>query len=103
MARTVAVNILVAGQLVCHVNVRDFTARSFARDALHGNRVVLRASLILIGLQLAFTCAPPKQRLFKTGAVDAVSWPLILLPGAALFAAVEADKWLQRRRGVHHM
>ena len=102
-ARTAAVNMLVVGELVYLFNVRHFTAHSFRRDIFHSNWVAFWASLILIGLQLAFIYAPPMQQLFKTTALDGDSHLLILALGALLFVAVEAEKWLLRRRGVQHM
>jgi len=102
-ARTAAVNMLVVGELVYLFNVRHFTAHAFARDTLYGNPVAFWVSLVLIGMQLAFTYAPPMQQLFKTTALDAASWLLILALGLAKFIAVEAEKWLLRRLGVQRM
>jgi magnesium-transporting ATPase (P-type) len=102
-ARTAAVNMLVAGELVYLFNVRHFTDHAFERDTLSGNRVAFWASLILIGLQLALTYAQPMQRLFKTAAPTESSWLLILALSAAVFLAVEAEKWLLRRLGVRRL
>ena len=102
-ARTAAVNMLVVGELVYLFNVRHFTAHAFARDTLYGNPVAFWASLILVGLQLAFTYAPPMQELFKTTALDAASWLLILALGLAKFLAVEGEKWVLRHLAVQRM
>ena len=80
-ARTAAVNMLVVGELVYLFNVRRFTAHALARDTLTGNPVALWASVVLIGLQLLFTYAPPLQKAFQTTALDAASWLLIALLG----------------------
>jgi magnesium-transporting ATPase (P-type) len=102
-ARTAAVNMLVVGELVYLFNVRHFTAHAFRPDTLHGNRVALWASAVLIAVQLAFTYAPPMQELFKTTALDAAAWLLIAALGMAKFLAVEAEKWLLRRLGIVSM
>lgn len=102
-ARTAAVNMLVVGELVYLFNVRHFTAHVFARNTLYGNPVAFWASLILVALQLAFTYAPPLQEIFKTTALDAASWLLILALGLAKFLAVEGEKWVLRRLAVQRM
>jgi len=102
-ARTAAVNMLVVGELVYLFNVRHFTDHAFARDTLYGNPVAFWACVVLIGLQLAFTYAPPMQHLFRTAPLDVAAWTLILALGVAKFVAVEAEKWLLRRLGVRRM
>ena len=103
MARTAAVNMLVVGEIVYLYNVRHFTQHAFARDTLYGNPVAFWACLALVAMQLAFTYAPPMQQLFRTTALGAASWALILALGLAKFLAVEAEKWVLRRLGVQRM
>jgi magnesium-transporting ATPase (P-type) len=102
-ARTAAVNMLVVGELVYLFNVRRFTASAFRRDILSGNTVALWMSILLLGMQALFTYAPPLQKAFQTTALDAGSWLLIALLGAAKFLAVEAEKAVLRRMRVHWM
>jgi magnesium-transporting ATPase (P-type) len=102
-ARTAAVNMLVVGEIVYLYNVRHFTQHAFARDTLYGNPVAFWACVALVAMQVAFTYAPPMQQLFRTTALDAASWALILALGLAKFLAVEAEKWVLRRLGVQHM
>jgi magnesium-transporting ATPase (P-type) len=103
MARTAAVNMLVVGEIVYLFNVRHFTQHAFARDTLYGNPVAFWACVALVAMQLAFTYAPPMQQLFRTTALGAASWSLILVLGLAKFLAVEAEKWVLRRLGVQRM
>lgn len=100
LARTAAVNMLVVGELVYLFNVRHFTSSAFARGILTANPVALWMSLLLIGLQLLFTYAPPFQHLFQTVALDAVSWAVILGLGGLKFLAVEAEKAVLRRINI---
>jgi magnesium-transporting ATPase (P-type) len=102
-ARTAVVNVLAFGELVYLFNTRHFTGHSFSASTLYGNPVAFWASVILIGLQMLFTYAPPMQHLFHTTALDAASWSLILALSTCKFLAVEAEKWLLRRRGVVRM
>ena len=80
--------------LQCFVNSR------FKRT---GNRLALLVAVILVGLQLLFTYAPTMQALFHSEPLDAASWGLILLLGAALFCAVELEKTWLRRTGLHRI
>jgi magnesium-transporting ATPase (P-type) len=102
-ARTAVVNMLVLGELVYLFNVRHFTAHAFAGDTLYGNPAAFWASILLIGLQVLLTYAPPLQAMFHTVPLDALSWAMIVALALAKFLAVEAEKWLLRRLGVHHM
>ena len=103
VARTAAVNMLVVGELVYLFNVRHFTASAFTRDIFSGNPVALWVSALLIMLQLLFTYAPPMQQVFQTASLDASSWLVILALGSIKFLAVEAEKALLRRLGMHSM
>ncbi|MDO9095151.1 MAG: HAD-IC family P-type ATPase [Rubrivivax sp.] len=103
VARTAAVNMLVASELVYLFAVRRFTASALTRHIFSGNPVALWMSALLIVLQLAFTYAPPLQRLFQTQALDGQSWLVIAGLSALLFLAVEAGKAVLRRRGAAGM
>jgi magnesium-transporting ATPase (P-type) len=97
IARTVAVNMLVAGEIVYLFNSRHFTASSLSVDGFTGNRVALYAIAILSVLQVAFTYAPQANALFGTAPIDAGEWLAIGALAAALFLAVEAEKAWRRR------
>lgn len=100
VARTAAVNMLVCGELVYLFNVRHFLASAFRRDLFTGNPVALLMGGVLIGFQAAFTYAPPLQQVFRTAALDPVSWAMILAMGLALFVMVEGEKAVLRYRQV---
>jgi magnesium-transporting ATPase (P-type) len=103
VARTAAVNMLVFGELVYLFNVRHFTAPTLTRQTLYGNPVAFWASLILIGLQLLFTYAPPMQAVFHTAALDLPAWGLILALSTLAFFAVVGEKRVLRRLGIDRM
>jgi len=98
-ARTAAVNTIVVGEAFYLLNVRRYTEHAFRLETFRGNPVVLLVLGILVFLQLLFTYAPPMQHLFRSVALDATSWAVILGMGVLLFLAVELEKaWLRRAR-----
>ncbi|WP_300659282.1 HAD-IC family P-type ATPase [Hydrogenophaga sp.] len=103
MARTTVINMMVMGEIVYLFNVRHFTASAFTRATWRGNPVALGTVVVTLVLQMLLTYAPPMQRLFGTSALDASSWGVIAALAGGMFLAVEAEKWVLRRRGVHRM
>lgn len=97
-ARTAAVNTLVAGTLFYLFNSRYVLAPVLNRKGLFGSRAVWIAVSILLLLQMAFTHLPWLQRLFGTANLDPVSWLVILAFGIGVLLAVEAEKWILRKR-----
>jgi magnesium-transporting ATPase (P-type) len=102
-ARTAAVNMLVAGELVYLFQVRHFTASAFRAETFTGNPIALRVAAALVALQLLFTYAAPMQTLFASAALDARSWGIIGAMAVAIFVAIELEKGLWRRFGVARM
>ena len=102
-ARTAAVNALVACELFYLFNVRHFTRHAWRLETLTGNPVTLLVAGLLLLVQLAFTYAPPLQALFRTTALDAASWGMVLAMGAATFLLVELEKALLRGGGVRRL
>ena len=96
LARTLAVNALVMGQVFYLLNTRSFSAPAYTLSGLTGNKVVLMAIAAIIGLQLLLTYAPFMNTLFDTQPMDVWNWVLCLLVGIALFVLVEGEKLLQR-------
>ncbi|MCM2329811.1 MAG: cation-transporting P-type ATPase [Pseudomonas sagittaria] len=95
VARTLAVNALVAGE----------TGYLFCARRLHGpasfglrdNPMVWAMVALLLPLQLAFSHWAPLQALFGTAALDAQGWTLVAACGLAVMLLVELEKWLMRR------
>lgn len=103
MARTVAVNMLVVGEIFYLFNARNFTASSINWAIFTRNPVALLMTGILIGLQLLLTYTVPMQQIFHTRALDGISWMMIVVLGLGLFLAVEAEKAVLRHLHVHHV
>ncbi|MCC6008793.1 MAG: HAD-IC family P-type ATPase [Rhodobacteraceae bacterium] len=97
LARTLAVNALVMGQVFYLLNTRSFSAPAWTLSGLTGNRVVLIAIAAIIFLQLLLTYAPFMNTLFSTVPLDARGWGLCILVGIVVFVLVEGEKVLHRR------
>jgi len=96
VARTATVNLLLLGEVFYLFNCRRLTASVLSWDGLVGNRYVLIAIAILLGLQVMFTYLPAMQTLFHTAPLDAPTWGRILLFGLAVFVIVEVEKKVVR-------
>jgi calcium-translocating P-type ATPase len=97
LARTLAVNALVMGQVFYLLNTRAFSAPAYTLSGLTGNKVVPIAIVTIIGLQLLLTYAPFMNTLFDTVALGFQDWVLCILVGFGVFVLVEGEKMLQRR------
>ncbi len=96
LARTLAINALVMGQVFYLLNTRSFRAPAWTVSGLTGNRAVPISIAAIIGLQLLLTYLPIMNTLFGTVPLDASGWMLCLGVGIAVFALVEGEKTLQR-------
>ncbi|MDO8262986.1 MAG: cation-transporting P-type ATPase [Gallionella sp.] len=97
VARTMAVNALVMGEIFYLFNCRFLLAPSHGLRSFTESRPVLISIFAVVVLQALFTYAPLFQQLFGTAAIDAVAWWRILLFGVVLFVAVEIEKAVLRR------
>ena len=98
LARAVAVNALVIGQVFYLLNSRYKTESSLSIRAHLGNRYLPLGVGAVVLLQLLFTYAPPFQRMFGTASVPFQVWPWLLLGGFLFFLVVEAEKFIIRLR-----
>ncbi len=98
LARTVALNALVAGEAFYLFNCRRSESASWTPKALAANPVAGYCLAVLAVLQIALIHAPPLHRLFGLAPLDGLLWGLSLLPGLVLFVLVEFAKAAGRRR-----
>jgi len=96
LARAVAVNALVIGQVFYLLNSRFKTDSSLSIAAHLGNRYLPLGVGSVIILQLLFTYAPPLQQLFGVAAIPLDVWPWLFIGGFAFFLIVEAEKFIIR-------
>ena len=98
VARTAAVNALVAGEIVYLFNSRFLRASSLNVRALIGNRYVHITVGLVIALQLLFTYAGFMQTLFHTAPPAPVTWAYTAALALGVFLVVELEKaWLRRQ------
>jgi len=96
LARAVAVNALVIGQVFYLLNSRYKIDSSLSLKAHLGNNYLLIGIGAVVVLQLLFTYAPPFQTLFETAAIPLWVWPWLVLGGLVFFLFVEAEKAIIR-------
>jgi magnesium-transporting ATPase (P-type) len=97
LARSVAVNALVIGQIFYLLNSRYKTASSLSLSAHLGNKYLPLAIGSVVILQLLFTYAPPLQLLFETAAIPLRIWPWLVFGGFVFFLIVETEKFIIRQ------
>lgn len=93
IARTVAVNTLVAGQLFYLFNCRRIKLPSLGKGFFNNKYAFIAAGLLIV-LQLLFVYLPFMNTLFETTAIDAVYWLYPLGAGLAVFIIVEIEKFI---------
>jgi magnesium-transporting ATPase (P-type) len=96
LARAVAVNALVIGQIFYLLNSRYKIGSSLSLKAHLDNKYLPLGIGAVVILQLLFTYAPPLQALFETEAVPLRIWPWLVFGGFVFFIAVEAEKLIIR-------
>ena len=96
LARAVAVNALVIGQIFYLLNSRYKLDSSLSLKAHLGNKYLALGIGAVIVLQILFTYAPPLQTLFETEAIPLRIWPRLFLGGFLFFLVVEAEKFIIR-------
>jgi magnesium-transporting ATPase (P-type) len=99
VARTLAVNALVAGEIGYLFCARRL--HGAANFSVRDNPMVWAMIALVILLQLAFSHWAPLQTLFGTAALDATGWALVAACGLAVMLLVELEKWLMRRLQPH--
>jgi len=92
VARTVAINTLVAGQAFYLLTLRLIHEPVLVGLAVFRSSAMWIAIGILVGLQLAFTYAPWANALFGTAPIGPGDWLRIMAFGAAVFVVVELEK-----------
>src|SRR5277367_6817795 len=99
LARAVAVNALVIGQIFYLLNSRYKLDSSLSLKAHLGNKYLAMGIGAVVILQLLFTYAPPFQTLFETEAIPLWVWPWLFVGGLVFFFVVEAEKLIIRNLG----
>jgi len=96
LARAVAVNALVIGQIFYLLNSRYKLDSSVSLAAHRGNPYLLLGIGAVVILQLLFTYAPPLQYLFDTESIPPWIWTWLFVGGFVFFLIVEVEKLILR-------
>jgi magnesium-transporting ATPase (P-type) len=96
LARTIAVNALVIGQIFYLLNSRYKFDSSLSLNAHIGNPYLGYGIGGVVLAQALFTYAPPFHALFGTADIPLHEWPWLLLGGPVFFLVVEAEKLVIR-------
>jgi magnesium-transporting ATPase (P-type) len=96
LARTVAVNALIIGQVFYLMNSRYLLGSSLSLKAHTGNKYLPLAIVAVVILQLLFTYTTPFQAIFGTEAIPLRLWPWLLAGGLVFFLVVETEKFIIR-------
>jgi magnesium-transporting ATPase (P-type) len=99
LARTVAVNTLVLGQVFYLLNSRYLLDSSLSFTAHLGNRYLPLSIAAVVILQLLFTYVPLLQAIFGTEPIPLQVWPVLIGAGLVFFLVVEAEKFVIRSSG----
>lgn len=97
MARTMAVNLFVFGEMAYLLSCRSLTHSPW-QIGLLSNRPLLLGMLAMTALQLLITYWPPANELFGTRPMPLVAWGWILLLASGIFISIELAKGWQRHR-----
>lgn len=97
LARTVAVNIFVFGELFYLFNCRSLRFSMF-KIGIFSNPLLWIGVLIMILLQILFTYAPFMNRVFHSTQIDILDWIFVLITGIIIYATVGLDKLLRNRK-----
>jgi magnesium-transporting ATPase (P-type) len=98
VARTVAVNTLVFGQVCYLFSARFLREASYLPSRLLANPIAWGAVGVLTLLQLGFVYLPFMNTLFETAPIGPLGWVIPGAIGVTIFAIVEVEKAVMRSR-----
>ncbi len=99
IARTLAVNIFVFGEIFYLFNCRSLKIPAF-KIGFFSNRYLLLGVALMIFLQLLFTYLPLMNQIFHTAPIALNYWTYIIGAGFLIFIIVEIEKMLEIDRKV---
>ncbi|HKF68219.1 MAG TPA: HAD-IC family P-type ATPase [Vicinamibacterales bacterium] len=99
LARTVAVNAIIIGQVFYLLNSRYLLDSSLSLKAHTGNKYLPLSIAAVVILQLLFTYTTPFQATFGNEAIPLRVWPWLFAGGLVFFLIVETEKFVIRSSG----
>jgi len=99
LARTVAVNAIIIGQVFYLLNSRYLLDSSLSPKAHAGNKYLPLSIVAVVILQWLFTYTTPFQATFGNEAIPLRVWSWLLAGGLVFFLVVETEKFVIRSSG----
>ena len=96
VARTIAVNAIVAGQAFYLFNCRKLYETIFTRKFFNNIYAFIAVGLLIVA-QLMFTYIPFMNTLFGTSPIIVMHWLYVVLAGLVVFFIVEIEKFLTNK------
>jgi Ca2+-transporting ATPase len=96
VARTLAVNVFVLGELFYLFNCRSLRYSMF-KIGLFSNPWVLGGSVIMVLLQIVFTYLPLMNKAFGSTPINLTEWLLCLGVGIIIYVVIELEKKIQEK------
>jgi cation-transporting ATPase F len=101
VARTIAVNVFVMGELFYLFNCRSLRL-SFLRIGVFSNPMFWAGIGVMVILQIAYTHVPFMNTAFQSAPISLVDWALCVGVGIAIYMVIELEKsarnWIADRR-----
>lgn len=95
VARTVAVNVFVFGELFYLFNCRSLTI-SISNLGFFSNRWLLAGAACMTFLQLIFTYVPTMNHIFNSAPIGFTEWCLITGVSLSIYFGIGLEKWFER-------
>ena len=100
VARTMAVNVFVFGEMFYLFNCRSIT-HPFWSLGIWSNKFLWLGVFAMIMLQMIYTYAPVFNTVFQSAPLGLLEWALIIGNSLLIFTVVEMEKFIRRRAGIH--
>ena len=98
LARTVAVNVFVFGEMFYLFSCRSIT-HIFWTLGFWTNKFLWAGVAVMTTLQLIYTYVPFFNAIFQSAPMGLQEWGMVLSSGLLIFVVVEIEKWIRRRWG----
>ena len=96
-ARTVAVNMLVLGEVAYLMNCRKLHSQTWNTKTIFGSKPILLSMGIVIISQLFFTYLPIMQHFFGTTNISLLQWVYIIILSMGIYIFVEIENLISHQ------
>jgi Ca2+-transporting ATPase len=100
VARTMAVNVFVFGEMFYLFNCRSLTQSMFALGVFSNPWLIVGVGVMTV-LQLLFTYVPFMNTAFHSAPISGGEWLMILGASSVIWAVIGLEKWLRRRAAAN--